>query len=92
MTSLCYAAWQNEDARVVSLLMAEGAYFECVGSIPGLGRKGMTDPHGFQAKLQQGTKDRLRARAHLGEGWTPMLDSISKQKLSLLIGQGTHVK
>ncbi len=44
MTALSYAAWQNE-ARIVTLLVAAKADFECDGSIPGLGRKGMKPIH-----------------------------------------------
>ena len=44
MTALSYAAWLNK-ARVVTLLIAAKADFECDGSIPGLGRKGMKPIH-----------------------------------------------
>ena len=44
MTALSYAAWQNE-ARIVTLLVAAKADFECVGSIPGLKRTGMKPIH-----------------------------------------------
>jgi ankyrin repeat protein len=44
MTALSYAAWLNK-ARVVTLLIAAKADFECDGSIPGLSRKGMKPIH-----------------------------------------------